>query len=60
MRTNSERYWPDEKGDVKEYDQMSIRYADESLTDDQNASSTNGVIKRILEISNKAGGGKRS
>ena len=58
MRTNSERYWPDQKGDVKEYDQMSIRYADESLTDDQNANPTNGVIKRIFVINNKAGGGK--
>ena len=54
-RTNSERYWPSGKGDVKEYEHMSIRYSE---SDDQNLNPANDVIKRALVVSNKNGRGK--
>lgn len=52
-RTNSERYWPTGKGDVKEYEHMSIRYGE---SDDQNM-MTQDIIKRILVVNNKNGRG---
>ena len=53
-RTNSERYWPSGKGDVKEYKHMSIRYGE---SDDQNLNPTNDIVKRILVVNNKNGRG---
>ena len=53
-RTNSERYWPSGKGDVKEYEHMSIRYCD---SNDRNLNPTNDIIKRNLVVNNKDGQG---
>ena len=45
------------KGEIKQYAHMSVRYADDSVTDDQSIPPINGIVKRTLVVNNNKGGG---
>ena len=45
------------KGEIKQYAHMSVRYTDESVTDDQGIDPTNNIVRRTLVVNNKEGGG---
>ena len=45
------------KGEIKQYAHMSVRYTDESVTDDQGINPTNNIVRRTLVVNNKEGGG---
>ena len=45
------------KGEIKQYAHMSVRYADDSVTDDQSIHPTNCIVKRSLVVNNNEGGG---
>ena len=45
------------KREIKQYAHMSVRYTDESVTDDQSINPTNNIVRRTLVVTNKEGGG---
>ena len=40
------------KGEIKQYAHMSVRYTDESVTDDQGINPTNNIVRRTLVVNN--------